>query len=246
MAFFDEAPDACGHRRRQLQATAQLALRVRLDVEPTAVGVELRVQHHDRAADGQDPAGSVQITAARLGQFAPAQPGVDRHLDQQPGLLVRQRGVDRLELLERDTMRNALRGAVGVLTPRHGCSWTTPSFRAVVKIADRTVLVPDGGGGGGLGRGPVADPLPHVAGQDRVGPHRAEERHEVLVDGVPVALVRAQLQHVVQEPDLVDGAPERQLADVGALAVRAFGRRSPAWTPASNGAHGCSFGCSFR
>ena len=57
-------------------------LGVTLDQEPLAVGMELPVEFDDLAADGEHPAGKVQIGDPQFSQIAPAQPAFDGRLHQ--------------------------------------------------------------------------------------------------------------------------------------------------------------------
>src|SRR6185312_10874397 len=85
--------------RAELEPPVLLVLGVMLDEEPLAVGVEFSVELDDLAAHGQHPGSRVEIPDPQFGQLAPAEPALDGGLHQEPGICVRQRPVDRIELL---------------------------------------------------------------------------------------------------------------------------------------------------
>ena len=64
--------------------------------------MELPVEFDDLAADGEHPAAEVQVAGPQLGQFAPAQPGLDGRLGQELSVGAGEGRADRIELLRGD------------------------------------------------------------------------------------------------------------------------------------------------
>ena len=100
----DVGADLAGQLGAELEAAVLLVLGVFLDEEPLAVGVEFRVDLDHSAADGQDAGDGFEVFNPQLGQFAPAEAGLDVGLRQQFQSAIRNRRVDRVELLRGDDL----------------------------------------------------------------------------------------------------------------------------------------------
>lgn len=98
----------------KLEAAPALALGVVLDQEATAFGVEPGDEFDDRAADGEDAGGEVEVLDTEFGQFAPAKAALDVGLDQELGGSVGEGLVDAGELLGGDDLARLLRDGVGL------------------------------------------------------------------------------------------------------------------------------------
>jgi hypothetical protein len=82
----------------ELEAAELLILGVVPDKEPLAVGMKLTIEFDDLPADGHHPGDEIEIIDAEFGQFAPARAALDRCLDQELSVGVRQGVVNRVEL----------------------------------------------------------------------------------------------------------------------------------------------------
>ena len=76
--------------RVEFEAAVFAVFRVVLDQEPAAVGVELRDELDHDAGHGEHAGGGVDVGGAEFDEFAPAQPGLDVGLHQQPRGVVRE------------------------------------------------------------------------------------------------------------------------------------------------------------
>jgi len=73
-SFLKVRRDPPAYRIAELEPSQQLALRIRLDQEQSASRVELRVEHHHRPVDRQDPRRGVEVTGPQLGEPPPRSP----------------------------------------------------------------------------------------------------------------------------------------------------------------------------
>ena len=196
--------------RVELEPARVLGLRVGLDVEAVTGRVEPGAGLAHRPADGQDPAGQVQVPRAQLDELTPAKARADRELDEQPRRIVRQLQVEPGVLLG---------GQDPVLLDRDGRG-LHPT--AGVDDGDEVVecgredrrqddlQVADVRRGDSV-RAELGDPLAHVGGQDVAHLHRPEPGQQVTVQDVAVALSGRGLEHMVGEPLVVDVACEGDL-----------------------------------
>jgi len=201
-------------------------LGVGLDDEPLAVGSELWLHLGNRTGHRDDSAWLVHIAQPQLDRLAPAQPGLDRGLDEQLSGRGLQGRVQPVELLRRQ-----------VLLDRHGWRLHTPAWvQSDHKVVERRG---EGGGqhdlvvsdrcGGDTGGGERPHPLTNVHRQDRGHPHRPERRQDVPVEVVSVALPGARLEVVVYRRTVP--GPARP----GSTRCSEDGRRGrPAWPAESH------------
>ena len=116
----------CGYQGGvEPEPAGAFAFGVGLDQESVAGGVIVRVEFDHGAGDGEDAGGGVEVSGAEFDEFAPAQPGADRDLDQQPRRIVGQGEQKAADFVGGVRMRYSLTGTVGVLTPLQGCRLIT-------------------------------------------------------------------------------------------------------------------------
>ncbi len=205
----------CGYQGGvEPEPAGAFAFGVGLDQESVAGGVIVRVEFDHGAGDGEDAGGGVEVSGAEFDEFAPAQPGADRDLDQQPRRIVGQ---------GEQKAADFVGGEDAVFLDRHGRrldAFTGVQADHVViqsRCEDRgqdDLLMPDRRGRDAL-VDQVADPFADVDGQDVGHLHRAEPGGDVLVEVVAVGLPSGGFQDVVWEPVLRDVVGEGDSAGGG-------------------------------
>ena len=189
--------------RAELHTAVLLSLWVVPDQQLSPVRMELRVELDLDPADAQDPGTGIQVPWPQFNESPPPQAGLDGGLDQQLGTSVWERLIDRIELFRgHDGQRYGRNGwGLDAFTRVQKCDLVVQSSgedRTEDALEDAQVRRAD------LVVRQLGDPLAHISGHDLVHPHRAEPRHDVLVDRVGVALTGGRLDHVVRQPFHLD------------------------------------------
>jgi len=113
----DVGHDLGGDLGAELEPPVLLVLGVVLDQEPATGRAFLAGDLHDSAADGKDPRDRIQITGPQLGQLTPPQAAFNVGLHQQPGIRVRQRCIQQVELRDGDNPSRLLQDWRGLHPP---------------------------------------------------------------------------------------------------------------------------------
>jgi hypothetical protein len=135
--------DVVGQLRQHLRAYPKLppvvVLGVVLHQKPSAMRVELGVEHNHSPGHDEHSRPGVEILGPQFGQLARAQSGLDVGFHHESHQVVIQRVVDGIELLGGDDLTHLARHR-WVRTPLPGWSRMTRSLSAVVKTASRITL----------------------------------------------------------------------------------------------------------